>query len=65
MRANDSRPDVNCAGLGGLSGLRSHGRHINVGFCDGSVRRLSTDINLQTWHYLTQRNDGQGIQDLE
>jgi prepilin-type processing-associated H-X9-DG protein len=61
---NDSRPDVNCGGAGGLSGLRSLDKGGNVAFCDGSVRYLGGNISLETWHLLTARNDGQVLPDL-
>ena len=62
---NDSRPDVNCGGAGGLSGLRSLDKGANVAFCDGSVRYLGGNISLETWHLLTARNDGLVLPDLE
>jgi prepilin-type processing-associated H-X9-DG protein len=58
---NDGRPDVNCAGAGGLSGLRSLDKGTNVGFCDGHVIYLSGNISLETWRRLTARNDGQEL----
>ena len=36
--ANDEKPDVNCEGIGGLSGLRSLTETLSVGMADGSVR---------------------------
>lgn len=55
---NDARPDVSCAGLGGLSGLRSVTDRVNVALCDGSVRALTKAVKLETWKILAGRNDG-------
>ena len=60
--ANDERPDVDCAGSGGLSGLRSFpGRPAQIGMCDGSVRALMKNISLEMWGALAGRNDGHVI----
>jgi hypothetical protein len=49
-KPNDERPDVNCAGLGGLSGPRSLDDHIQVGMGDGSVRAINgKKISFETW----------------
>ncbi len=56
--ANDEKPDVNCAGFGGLSGVRTVDKNVLVGFCDGSVRVLSKEVNLAVWKALGGRNDG-------
>jgi type II secretory pathway pseudopilin PulG len=55
---NDEKPDVNCAGYGGLSGVRTVGKIALVGLCDGSVRAISKDIKLEGWKALAGRNDG-------
>jgi type II secretory pathway pseudopilin PulG len=55
---NDARPDVSCAGLGGLSGLRSLDKMTNVALCDGSVRTISQTVKLEIWQALAGRNDG-------
>jgi type II secretory pathway pseudopilin PulG len=56
---NDDKPDVSCAGAGGLSALRSMpGTFVNVSMCDGSVRTLAKEIKLETWRLLCSRNDG-------
>ena len=58
-KLNDTRPDVNCAGLGGLSGLRSDSlRTINVGIGDGSVRAVADTVSLQTWKNACNTADG-------
>jgi prepilin-type N-terminal cleavage/methylation domain-containing protein len=62
---NDSRPDVDCGGAGGLSGLRSMDAGTSVGFCDGSVRYLGGNISLETWRLLTARNDGQVLPNID
>jgi prepilin-type processing-associated H-X9-DG protein len=61
---NDSRPDVNCNGAGGLSGLRSLRPAVNIAMCDGSVRAIQKNIKLEVWKYLTSRNDGNAIPDF-
>jgi prepilin-type processing-associated H-X9-DG protein len=58
---NDMKPDVGCAGEGGLSALRSLDGKINISMCDGSVRTISKDISLDVWKNLTSWNDGQQI----
>jgi type II secretory pathway pseudopilin PulG len=50
LRLNDPRPDVSCAGAGGVSALRSLGDSVNVGLLDGSVRTLSARrLSHETW----------------
>jgi type II secretory pathway pseudopilin PulG len=46
---NDERPDVDCGGMGGLSGLRCTTEGSNVALCDGSVRFVTAKIKLETW----------------
>ncbi len=46
---NDPKPDVTCAGLGGLSGPRSLDDVISVAMGDGSVRAVNTKISEKTW----------------
>ena len=49
-KPNDERPDVSCAGLGGLSGPRSLDEYIPVGMGDGSVRLINgKKISYETW----------------
>jgi prepilin-type processing-associated H-X9-DG protein len=55
---NDAKPDVNCGGAGGLSGLRGPTEGVNVGFADGSVRFISQSVKPGVWKLLTSRNDG-------
>jgi type II secretory pathway pseudopilin PulG len=59
LKINDNRPDVTCAGLGGVSSLRSDGSGINAGLCDGSVRYITTAISLETWKAVTTRAGGE------
>ena len=44
---NDEKPDVSCAGLGGLSGLRSEDDNVNILMADGSVRAISVKVKLE------------------
>lgn len=59
--ANDPKPDVSCAGAGGLSGLRSLNGGSNIAMGDGSVRFVNDKVKLDTWRFLAGRNDGQVI----
>ena len=46
----------------GLYAARSrHPGTVHVGLCDGSIRSVSEEIDLQTWHRWGSRNDGQPI----
>ena len=58
---NDPRPDVSCAGAGGLSGLRSLSGYANIGMADGSVRVIHKEVKLEVWKNLASRNDGNVI----
>ena len=49
LRPNDARPDVSCAGEGGVSAIRSRLPIVTVGMADGSVRSVSTKISETTW----------------
>ena len=55
---NDEKPDVNCAGLGGLSGLRGDEDTANILMADGSVRAVSSKVKLAVWKLLANRQDG-------
>jgi prepilin-type processing-associated H-X9-DG protein len=59
--ANDPKPDVNCEGQGGLSGLRSLNNGSNVLFGDGSVRFVNDKVKFEVWKLLADRRDGQAI----
>jgi hypothetical protein len=58
---NDKKPDVNCGGAGGLSGLRSLTTTSNIGLCDGSVRNVNDKISLDIWKALATRAGGEVI----
>jgi len=49
LRPNDARPDVSCAGEGGVSAARCRLPVVTVGIADGSVRAVSTKISEATW----------------
>jgi type II secretory pathway pseudopilin PulG len=49
LRPNDERPDVSCAGEGGVSAIRMPGSVVLVGMADGSVRSVSAKISHETW----------------
>jgi type II secretory pathway pseudopilin PulG len=61
---NDKKPDVNCGGTGGLSGLRSLGNTSNIALCDGSARSVSEKVSLDIWKLLAGRNDGMPLPDF-
>jgi type II secretory pathway pseudopilin PulG len=48
LRPNDGRPDVSCAGEGGVSAVRMDGV-IPVGLADGSARNINPRISHKTW----------------
>jgi type II secretory pathway pseudopilin PulG len=56
---NDAKPDVNCEGAGGLSGLRSVQGGVSVAICDGSVRTIAPAVTLEVWKALATRNGGE------
>jgi type II secretory pathway pseudopilin PulG len=58
---NDEKPDVNCAGFGGLSGLRCNEDTVFIAFADGSVRPISSKVKLDIWKALATRNGGEVI----
>ena len=58
---NDDKPDVDCGGAGGLSGLRGLGDGCNVALCDGSVRYVTAKIKLDLWKLLADKADGQPL----
>ncbi|HWG44899.1 MAG TPA: DUF1559 domain-containing protein [Gemmataceae bacterium] len=61
LRPNDKRPDVSCAGLGGVSALRSLDQFVLVGMVDGSGHVIKTAISAPTWQYLMDPADGNVI----
>jgi type II secretory pathway pseudopilin PulG len=58
-KVNDSRPDIDCAGAGGWSGMRNLEDGTNVLLCDGSVRWLRPSIKLDTLKALATRAGGE------
>ncbi len=58
---DDQRPDVDCEGAGGLSGLRSLGGTFNVAFCDGSVRTIRKAVDLKNWKAMATRAGGEVV----
>jgi type II secretory pathway pseudopilin PulG len=61
---NDEKPDVNCAGFGGLSGVRTVDKVGLLGYCDGSVRTISKEIKVEGWKALATRNGGEPAPDF-
>jgi hypothetical protein len=59
LKFNDERPDVSCAGLGGVSALRSLDGFVIVGLCDGSVRRVGPKVSHTTWKAALTPNGGE------
>ena len=49
LRPNDGRPDVSCAGAGGVSAIRMPGALVLVGLADGSVRFVGAKVSGATW----------------
>ncbi len=49
LRPNDGRPDVSCAGAGGVSAVRSRLPAVLVGLADGSVRGVGAKVSEATW----------------
>jgi hypothetical protein len=60
-KINDTRPDVDCGGEGGLSGPRTLLPVFMVGMCDGSVRSVSVNVSHETWKAVCTRNGGEVI----
>jgi type II secretory pathway pseudopilin PulG len=58
---NDDRPDVDCGGLGGLSGMRTTDSVVLVVFADGSVRGISPTLKFATWQAVCTRAGGEVI----
>jgi type II secretory pathway pseudopilin PulG len=56
---NDEKPDVNCAGFGGLSSLRSEQDNVNILMADGGVHTVNAKMKLKTWQLLADKADGQ------
>jgi hypothetical protein len=64
LKLNDPRPDVSCAGAGGVSTLRSLSPLILVALGDGSVRGLNAGtLTFKTWTNALDPADGQPLGD--
>jgi type II secretory pathway pseudopilin PulG len=61
---NDDKPDVDCEGAGGLSGLRGLREGSSVALCDGSSRFVSQTIKLDVWKALSTRDGGEVVPDF-
>jgi type II secretory pathway pseudopilin PulG len=61
---NDEKPDVDCEGDGGLSGLRAIRDVGAIALCDGSTRRVTQKIKLDVWKALGSRDGGEVIPDF-
>jgi hypothetical protein len=61
---NDDKPDVNCAGFGGLSALRSEEDVTLILVADGSVRPITAKAKLDVWKALATRNGGEVVPDF-
>jgi type II secretory pathway pseudopilin PulG len=59
---NDDKPDVDCGGAGGLSGLRSLNNTVNIGLCDGSVRALSDGVKPELLKQIATRAGGEPVE---
>jgi len=60
-KPNDERPDVDCAGRGGLFGPRTLANSLQVGMGDGSVRALDLKISDVTWKAAITRAGGEAL----
>lgn len=58
---DDEKPDVDCGGKGGLTGLRSNGGNVAILLGDGFVRRINKKTELRIIQLISNRNDGQPI----
>ncbi|HEY7308336.1 MAG TPA: DUF1559 domain-containing protein [Gemmataceae bacterium] len=55
---NDTRPDVSCGGVSGVSALRSFDDFVLVALADGSARPVKNTISKTTWTYAIDPADG-------
>jgi type II secretory pathway pseudopilin PulG len=56
---NDDKPDVDCGGAGGLSGLRTLQQGVYMALCDGSVRFVNVKVSLKTLQAVATRAGGE------
>ena len=61
---NDDKPDVSCAGAGGLSGIRCLDNDASIALCDGSTRTVSKNVKLDVWKAMATRNGGEVVPDF-
>jgi len=62
LKLNAPRPDVSCAGAGGVSTLRSLDDTILVGMADGSARGISAaNLSFKTWSNALNPSDGEPL----
>jgi type II secretory pathway pseudopilin PulG len=59
LKLNDEQPDVSCAGLGGVSALRSLDGFVIIALCDGSTRRVGPKLTHTTWKAALTPNGGE------
>ena len=59
LAVNDDQPDVDCGGVGGLSGLRTVGDAANMAMCDGSVRVVTPKVKRAIWKQMTNKDNNQ------
>jgi hypothetical protein len=59
LKINDERPDVSCAGAGGVSGLRTVTDYVNLLMADGSVHAVTPKISMETLKAAATRNGGE------
>jgi type II secretory pathway pseudopilin PulG len=58
---DDEKPDVDCGGAGGLSGLRTLQPGVNMALCDGSVRFVSLKVSFKTLQAVATRGGGEVV----
>jgi hypothetical protein len=58
---NDPKPDVDCGGAGGLSGLRSLHDFSSILMADGGARSVGPRVSRTVWGHLAARDDGNVI----
>jgi type II secretory pathway pseudopilin PulG len=58
LHPNDKRPDVSCAGRGGVSTLRSFDEFVLIATADGAGHVVKNKISRETWQCLMDPNDG-------
>jgi type II secretory pathway pseudopilin PulG len=63
-KLNDDKPDVDCGGAGGLSGLRSLRDGASVAMCDGSTRYVTSKIALAVWKAIANTKNTEVIPDF-